>query len=687
MNLSIAFSPAVPAWMLIALAVIALALVAYGAWRKARGIWLRVVPIIILLAAISDPRLIREERSPLSDIVVVVADESPSQNIGERKDRTVKALQDLNTQLAAQPNLEVRTLFLGEDPRNDGTRLFGSLSSAIGDIPPSRLAGVVMLSDGQVHDTPPADAFDARQAPFHVLLTGEKNERDRRIRIERAPDFGLVGERTIVRIAAEDSAGAPGELLPVTIRHNGRPIKLLNVTSGQATDVAVTLDTPGENIFEVEVEDGKSELSQLNNRALVSINAIRDRLRVLLISGEPHVGERAWRNLLKSDPNLDLVHFTILRPLTKDDGTPLNELALIAFPIRELFEEQLYNFDLIIFDRYSRKGLVPYQFMSNVAAYVRDGGAVMLSVGPEFADTSSLYDSPLQSVLPAAPTGQVFAQAYRPTLSDIGRRHPVTADLRGSFGAGDKPSWGRWLRTVQATPTSGQRVLNGFNGEPLLLLDHVGKGRVALMLSDTMWLWGKGVDGGGPQTELLRRIAHWLMKEPQLEEESLSAKIEGGQLVISRRSLHPEARSIEVEMPSGKKQTVTSEESGQGKEIATLPASELGLYRLNDGQLSAVAAVGAANPLENFDVLTTPSRLQPLADATDGGVYWLSQNGTPAVRRTAPGRTAHGASWLGLKANEQYVVTGVRETALLPLLLVLLLSVGGAMAAWWREGR
>jgi len=419
----------------------------------------------------------------------------------------------------------------------------------------------------------------------------------------------------------------------------------------------------------------------------VAINGIRDRLRVLLISGEPHVGERAWRNLLKSDPNVDLVHFTILRPLTKDDGTPLSELALIAFPIRELFEEQLYDFDLIIFDRYSRKGLVPFQFMSNVAAYVRDGGAVMLAVGPEYADSFSLFDSPLQSILPAAPTGQVYAEAYRPTLTDVGRRHPVTADLTGAAGPGGQPSWGRWLRNVQVAATSGQRVLDGFGGEPLLLLDRVEKGRVALLLSDTMWLWGKGVDGGGPQAEFLRRVAHWLMKEPQLEEEALAAELRGENLIVSRRSLNPAERPVNVTLPDGQTISVTPRDDGQGRASAALPASEPGLYRLSDAVSTAVAAVGAADPLESYDVITSPASLTPVVEATDGGVYWLAETGTPAVRRTAPGRTAHGSTWLGLTANGQYVVTGVRDTALVPALLVLLLAVGGAMAAWWREGR
>ncbi|MBL8643004.1 MAG: hypothetical protein JNK21_03645, partial [Rhodospirillaceae bacterium] len=487
-GLSIAWSPIVPGWLLLALLGLSLLLIGYGLWRGARGVLLRGIPLGVLLLAVADPRLVREERAPLNDIAVLAVDESASQTIGERRARTEKAVKDLQQQLEQQTNLDVRTLRLGAEARGDGTRLFGPLATAMSDIPPSRLAGTIIISDGQVHDAPSADTFAGKEAPLHVLLTGEEDERDRRVRIERAPDYGLVGEQAMIRVMAE-SAGAENAgvadkktPLPITIRRNGKVIQQLQFTSGQMADLPVTIETPGANIVEVEVAGEDGELSRMNNRALVAVNGIRDRLRVLLISGEPHVGERAWRNLLKSDPNVDLVHFTILRPLTKDDGTPLSELALIAFPIRELFEEQLYEFDLIIFDRYSRKGLVPYQFMSNVAAYVRDGGAVMLAVGPEFADSSSLFDSPLQTILPAAPTGQVYSDAYRPTLSDLGQRHPVTADLSGAVGMGGAPTWGRWLRNVQVAPTSGQRVMNGINGEPLMILDHVAKGRVALLL-------------------------------------------------------------------------------------------------------------------------------------------------------------------------------------------------------------
>ena len=128
---------------------------------------------------------------------------------------------------------------------------------------------------------------------------------------------------------------------------------------------------------------------------MVSIDGVRDKLRVLLVSGEPHAGERTWRNLLKSDASVDLVHFTILRPPEKQDGTPINELSLIAFPTRELFQQKINEFQLIIFDRYARQGVLPIIYFDNIARYVRDGGAVLVAAGPDYASPTSIWRTPL----------------------------------------------------------------------------------------------------------------------------------------------------------------------------------------------------------------------------------------------------------------------------------------------------
>lgn len=693
----IVFAPLVPMPLIFVLGLIGLALVIYGIVRRARGALLRALPIAALLVVLAEPKLVSENQQPLKDIAVVVIDDSDSQKLGQREKRAEAAAEKITADLAAAGDVEVRTIRAGRNDQTggqDGTRLFGALSAEMNDIPRQRLAGVIVVTDGQVHDAlPPAQAKQIEapylNAPLHILLTGERKEVDRRIRIENAPDFGLVGKDAMVRLRVEDTTVRKGTRVPVTIRRNGGEAQRIALPTGETANVPMAIENAGGNVFEVEVNHTPDELSAANNRAIVSINGVRDRLRVLLVSGQPHVGERAWRNLLKSDPNVDLVHFTILRPLNKDDGTPLNELSLITFPIRELFEEQINEFDLMIFDRYNQRGLIPTQFMANIARYIENGGALLLTVGPEFAENYSLFGTQLQSLLPAEPSGRVFAGSFRPQLSPIGRRHPVTAGLdRANGGQGPSEStWGRWLRHIQVVPERGSAVMNGQDNEPLLILDRVGKGRIALLLSDTIWLWGKGFDGGGPQTELMRRTAHWLMKEPELEEESLTAAANADGLAITRRSLTEKEMPVTVTRPNGEEETVIPKPAQDGTFVAQMPAGDPGVYRLSDGINTTLTAVGSPNPLETYDVVTTDEKLKPLADATGGGVYWLEDAVAPTIRRITSTRVAHGASWMGLLSNEQYLVTGLNQTPLAPLALLLLAVMAGAMLAWWREGR
>ncbi len=694
----ITFAPLVPLPLIAILGAIGLALVIYGIAKRARGALLRALPIAALLVVLAEPKLVSENQQPLKDIAVVVVDDSDSQKLGQREARAAKAVEKITADLAAAGDIEVRTIRAGRNDQTggqDGTRLFGALTAEMNDIPKQRLAGVIVITDGQVHDALPPDQAKQIEAPYlnaplHILLTGERKEVDRRIRIENAPDFGLVGKDAMVRLTVEDTTVPRGTRVPVTIKRNeGQPQQIM-LAAGESAEVPMAIENAGGNVFEVAVNHTPDELSSVNNRAIVSINGVRDRLRVLLVSGQPHVGERAWRNLLKSDPNVDLVHFTILRPLNKDDGTPLNELSLITFPIRELFEEQINEFDLMIFDRYNQPGLIPQQFMANIARYIENGGALLLTVGPEFAENYSLFGSQLQRLLPAEPSGRVFAGSFRPQLSPIGRRHPVTAGLTNGGAEGQTQSeatWGRWLRHIQVVPEKGNAVMTGQDNEPLLILDRVGKGRIALLLSDTIWLWGKGFDGGGPQTELMRRTAHWLMKEPELEEESLTARAETEGLTVTRRSLAENEMPVTVTRPNGSEETVIPKYVADGKFVAQMPVGEPGVYRLSDGLNTTLTAVGSPNPLETYDVVSTEEKLAPLAAAANGGVYWLEDATAPTIRRITSTRVAHGASWMGLMSNEQYLVTGLNQTPLAPLALLLLAVMAGAMLAWWREGR
>lgn len=680
----ISFTPLVP-WPLILVPAAVLAVLAGLALvRRARGAWWRLLPLAALIAALVNPHLAGEERHPLDDIVMVLVDDSASQGVGERRTQSEAALAGVQERLARQPGLEVRVERLPPTPGVDeGTRLFSGLERALSDVPRRRLAGVIAITDGQVHDVPQAGGEKDIGAPLHVLLTGRKGERDRRVVVEQAPSFGIVGSSVTITVRV-DELGATGNARVTLRRDGGRP-----VTTAMPLNVSRQLEIPiehgGPTVVEIEAEAGAEELSKANNRAAVTVNGVRDRLRVLLISGEPHPGERTWRNLLKADPSVDLVHFTILRPPEKDDATPLKELALISFPIRELFEEKLSEFDLVIFDRYRRRSLMPIDYYANIAAYVRGGGALLMAVGPEVQEGLDVHSTPLEEVLPAKPDGSMIGEGFVPMLTELGRRHPVTAGLPG--GEGQKPTWGRWLRVISSTPGGGMEVMTGAHGLPVLMLDHVGEGRVAMLLSDTVWLWDRGFEGGGPQAELLRRLAHWLMKEPSLDEEMLTAEVRGNQLSILRRSLTAGAPTVSVTLPDESTRQVTLADQGDGRAIGGMTVEQTGLYRISDGTRTAVAAVGSLNPLEMSELAATEAKLKPLAEATGGGVRWLSEDGVPDFRRVDPDDAASGRGWLGLRANGEHLVTAIRDVSLMPGALLLLLSLGGLIVAWWREGR
>ena len=688
--LSIAFSPMFPWPVIAATAAVAAVLLIFGLWRRARGLLWRTAALAALLAALANPVLVEEEREPRADIALALVDKSISQDVAERGEAARTALDHVRKSVAAMKNIELRVVRAGapsgaEGKAVDGTHLFKAMDRALANIPQKRLAGIVMITDGQVHDVPAVEPKPPVAAPLHVMLTGRRGERDRRLVVDHVPGFGIVGKDAEIRIRVADP-DANGQSARITLSKDGGPPQTLSVMIGQPHPVKLKLDHAGPNILQIEAAPGAGELTQVNNRAVVAVNGVRERLRVLLVSGEPHPGERIWRNFLKADPSVDLVHFTILRPPEKQDSTPVHELSLIAFPIRELFEVKLPEFDLIIFDRYRRRGVLPGLYLDNIARYVEKGGAVLEAAGPEFSDTTSLFHTPLGRILPGQPTGKVFERGIRPRLTETGQRHSVTADLAGAGIGEEMPRWGRWFRQVDAASRRGMSLMQGVNLRPLLIVDRVGKGRVAQLLSDHIWLWARGYGGGGPHSELLRRLAHWLMKEPELEENNLTARMEGNLLAVMRRSVKPDASPVKITAPSGRTETIQLEEGIAGRARATVAVKETGIYRVKDENHITLAAVGKLNPLEFADMRTTAALLRPLSSATGGGIFW-QDDGLPELRRVRSGRVTAGRGWLGLVENRDYKVTSVREAPMLPGLAVLILGLGALLLAWRREGR
>ncbi len=704
---SLAWDPLFPATILAALAAASALILALGLFRRAGGLAWRGLAATAILIALANPALIVERREPLSDIAVVVVDETASQAIGDRPARTQAALKAIEAQLGDRDDIELRVVRVGPGDGAapaaglarsgpvDGTHLFAALERALADIPRRRLAGVMMITDGQVHDAPNAESLNL-QAPLHALITGDRAAGDRKLTVIEAPNFGIVGEQVQATIRVDDPANAGVRQARLQLRRDGETqTRTVLVDIGTDYRLDLPIDHGGTSVFELTVEPGPQELTAVNNSTVIVVNGVRDRLRVLLVSGQPHPGERTWRNLLKADPSVDLVHFTILRPPEKQDGTPVRELSLIAFPIRELFETKLNDFDLIIFDNYERRGVLPQFYLANIADYVKAGGALLEAVGPGFASPLSLYRTPLAEVLPGAPTGNIVEEGFRARVTDAGYRHPVTSALPGAGtpGGNEPPDWGRWFRQIEVDALSGTVLMEGTRERPLLILDRVGEGRVAQLLSDQIWLWARGYEGGGPHAELLRRLAHWLMKEPELEEDRLVAELQGDRLAIVRRSLEPDDSPVQVVFPSGRVESVQLEEAGGGQSTGFIQVDEAGLYRLDDGTRTALTAVGALNPLEFQTVAATDTILAPISAATGGGVVWLADSATPDLRRIGRGRdmagTAAGGTrpWLGLQRNGDFIVRGIAEVPILPALLILLFAMASLLLAWRREGR
>lgn len=688
MTSTILLSPHLPMPVIWAAAALMLALVAFAFWRGLSGWWLRGLAAAAIMAALLNPSLQEEKRNPLSDIVLVVVDESASQSLTVRPAQIEAAVARLTAELGALRNVETRIIRVGDGPQNEGSLVMTALASALAEEPRARVAGAILVTDGQIHDMALAPRMPA---PLHVLLTGQEADWDRRLIVKNAPPFAILGEDVTLTLHVEDHGRVPaalrdGAMLSISI-DGGKPM-VVPVPVGEDLELPVRLPHGGMNVLQFQVAASEGELTDRNNTAVVQINGVRDRLRVLLVSGEPHAGERTWRNLLKSDAAVDLVHFTILRPPEKQDGVPVSELSLIAFPTRELFIDKIDEFDLIVFDRYRLRGILPASYLENVRRYVEDGGAVLVAGGPESASADSLFRSPLAAILPGAPTGRVLEQPFRPQVTAIGERHPVTEGLAALSPPGEEgqPGWGRWFRQVEMTPRDGEAVMSGIDGRPLLILSRVGEGRIAVLGSDQAWLWGRGYEGGGPQLELLRRLAHWMMKEPELEEEALTATAEGQTITVTRRSLKDVPREARITAPDGAETVLPLPEARPGAFTATWEAPEIGLYRVTDGELSTVVALGPSAPREFEETIASPDKVAGAVAATRGGTPRLEE-GVPDIREVSEGRQAAGRGWIGLTPRGAYVTADVTVAPVLPAWAFLLMAALLAVGAWLREGR
>jgi len=651
--------------------------------RQSRGV-IRALFTLLFALVISNPTISIKDTKPLTSIVALVVDRSASQTLSDRTAQTDQLVADIKKRIEALGSFETRLVDV-TDKNDGGTRLFTPLRETLADVAPERIGGTILISDGVIEDVPKDKSALGFNAPLHALITGFAGERDRRVELVEAPPFGLVNRDLTLRVKVTDPGKA--DLIPLTLHKDGKLIATIRAKPGDTVSLPLRIDHAGENIIEIEAEAAPDELTRMNNRVVAKIDGIRDRLNVLLVSGIPHQGERTWRNILKSDANVDLVHFTILRPPEKQDGTPVNELALIPFPTKELFDTKINEFDLIILDRFADMALLPPSYFANMVRYVRKGGAILIAAGSEFASPESPAETPLRDLLPAFPTGNIIETPFLPRLTIDGQKHPVTRSLPGN--ASEPPQWGEWVRQIETGTISGTSVMSGAGNAPLLVLRRDGEGRVALLLSDHVWLWARNFRGGGPHLDLLRHVAHWLMKEPALEEEALRARSDSGRVVIERQSMKEAIGPITLTTPSGKNVTLTLQPKSPGLWQGTFTPDETGLYKANEGSLSAFASVGPSNPREYQDVISTLDRLAPLTESTGGSVRRIAQNKgdikIPTLIARAESSRYAGDDFIALKDTKSETLIGLSLYPLLQGGWGLLVLGLGLLALWIAE--
>ena len=332
----------------------------------------------------------------------------------------------------------------------------------------------------------------------------------------------------------------------------------------------------GKNILEIKTEEANEEIVKINNYQIHEINGIQDKLKVMLISGEPNMGLRNLRNILNSDPNIELLHFTILRPPTKRDLTPVKELSLIPFPTQELFAADISKFDLIIFDQYGLQGILPNKYLDNISKFVLSGGALLDIVGKKHLSQDSLINTPIKQILPTNPLESISNQSFRPELTKLGKRHPITNKLKNNYL--EKP-WGNWNNYIKSQLISGKALLH-INNYPLLVVDNVGKGRVAQILSDESWIWQKSLNDKGPLIELMRNTIQWLLKNPKLEENLISFYQSDNLIKVRLNSLASGDISAKIISPNQRSINLKLKDNGNGIYEGEFKPKERGKFQI-----------------------------------------------------------------------------------------------------------
>ena len=542
-------------------------------WRRAVLIGLRTAAALLALVLFVQPAIELRQVAREPNRIAVVVDESASMALredarGPSRQQRVRALLDASAStfdrweeahvldfyaFAEAATASSRSGVATTAPAGRATMIRATLEQVRARYAGLDLAGILLLSDGAATgaldegdgDGALRDFLRSLDTRVHTVWTARRGLKDVATAGVRADELAFV--RTVVRIEATLRAtGYGARRVMVTLSSDGKPLRQKSVeipADGEATvSFEVTPPRVGKYVYEIATPVADDEAVADNNARAFVLRVIRDKIRVLQVAGAPSWDVRALRSMLEDNPNVDLISFFILR--TQDDITlvPNDEMSLIPFPTRELFEEQLPSFDLVVLQNFE---YLPYgigEYLENIRSYVEGGGGFVM-LGGDLSFASGGYDdTPVAAALPVilperwqagpGPGGALLDESeFRPSLTEAGKVHPVTAlryELRDNLAAWAKlPALEGVNLVVDARPdatvlAAHPRLRTG-SGQPMpvIIAGEYGTGRSLALTTDSLWRWGFGAaatpgDDGRHYVRFWENAIRWLIQDPDL---------------------------------------------------------------------------------------------------------------------------------------------------------------------------